>query len=93
MDVEALKKILKDEGFLHIYEWEDGPNVSYAPHAHKDRVAMYILKGGLTFHFADKDVTLTEGGRFDVPKGEEHSAQVGTEGCQFLVGEMIEGDS
>ncbi|HYF29216.1 MAG TPA: cupin domain-containing protein [Candidatus Paceibacterota bacterium] len=93
MNTEELKKKLTGEGFVHIYEWEDAPGTEYPAHAHQGAVSMYILAGGLTFSFLDAEITLTTGDRFDVPIGKEHTAKVGPEGCTFLVGEMIEGDS
>lgn len=93
MDKEALKKDLSDKGFPHIFEWHDEPSTDYQPHAHKGEVSMYILKGGLRFWFGDEIVDLKEGDYFEVPVGKEHTARVGDAGCDFLVGEMIEGDS
>jgi quercetin dioxygenase-like cupin family protein len=93
MDKEALKGKLADERFLHIYEWHDEPGTEYPAHAHKGRVSMYILEGGLTFWFGNEERTLVQGDRFDVPVGKEHVARVGSAGCTFLVGEMIKGDS
>jgi len=93
MDKKALKDKLKIEGFKHIYEWHDEPGVEYPAHAHKDKVSMYILNGSITFWFEDKTVELKEGERFDVPVGKQHTAKVSLNGCDFLVGEMIEGDS
>lgn len=93
MNVEELKQKLTGEGFLHIYEWYDEPGTEYPAHAHAGEVAMYILDGGLTFWFGDEEVALSEGDRFNVPVGKEHTAKVGPQGCRFLVGEMIEGDS
>lgn len=92
-DVEQLKQTLKDEGFLHIFEWKDGPDTEYEAHAHKGEVAIYILDGGLTFWFGEEEKNLMKGDRFDVPVGKEHKAKVGPQGCHFLVGEMIEGDT
>jgi quercetin dioxygenase-like cupin family protein len=93
MDTEALRKDLKSKGFLHIYEWHDAPGVKYEAHTHQGKVSMYILNGELTFNFGDSLVTLHSGDYFDVPVGEEHTAIVSEQGCTFLVGEMIEGDS
>jgi quercetin dioxygenase-like cupin family protein len=93
MKKEELKEILKREGFPHIYEWHDEPGTEYPAHAHQGAVSMYILDGGLTFWFGDETVVLASGDRFDVPIGKEHTAKVGADGCTFLVGEMIEGDS
>jgi quercetin dioxygenase-like cupin family protein len=93
MDKELLRKKLAEEGFPHIYEWHDEPGVEYPAHAHKGAVSMYILEGSLTFWFGVEEQILKEGDRFDVPVGKEHTAKVGEQGCTFLVGEMIEGDS
>ena len=93
MDLAELKSKLADEGYPHIYEWRDAPGATYHAHAHKDKVSMYILEGSVTFSFAGKEVVLNAGDQFDVPAGEEHTAKVGEQGCYFLVGEMIEGDS
>lgn len=93
MDTVQLKETLAQEGFPHIYEWHDEPGVEYPAHAHKGKVSIYILNGGLTFWFSTEEVTLQQGDRFDVPVGKKHTAKVGPDGCTFLVGEMIEGDS
>lgn len=93
MQKEELKKKLQKEGFVHIYEWHDDSGVEYPEHHHNGKVSMYILNGGVTFWFDDKEMTITKGDRFDVPIGETHTAKVGKDGCDFLVGEMIKGDS
>ena len=36
---------------------------------------------------------LKKGDRFDVIPGKSHTAQVGPNGCRYVVGEMIKGDS
>ena len=71
----------------------DEPGVEYPSHSHKGKVSMYILQGGLTPWLGEEEVSLVQGDRFDVPAEKEHVARVGTDGCTFLVGEMIKGDS
>lgn len=93
MNIEDLKIKLKEEGFVHIFEWNDKPGEIYEPHSHKDKVSMYILDGGLVMQIGDEEVVLKKGDRYNVPVGKEHTAEVGPEGCHYLVGEMIEGDS
>ncbi len=93
MDKENFKQKLVDKGFPHIYEWHDEAGTEYQAHAHKGAVSMYILDGGLTFRFGQEEKILNKGDWFDVPIGKEHTAKVGEQGCTFLVGEMIEGDS
>ncbi len=93
MDTESLKAKLKQEGFKHVYEWEDKPGTTYPAHSHKGKVSMYITDGSITLDIEGKKVELKSGDRFDVPVGKEHSAIVGPDGCSYIVGEMMKGDS
>ena len=93
MNKEALIQKLKDEGFVHVYEWQDEPHTIYEEYAHNGAVTLYILNGNVTLNFEDGKVELYEGDRFDVPVVKKHSAVVGPNGCAYIVGEMIKGDS
>ena len=85
-------QVLKDRGFVHVYEWKDEPGMKYEEHAHQGKVSLYIISGSVSFS-GDFDKTLITGDRFDVPIGAKHSAIVGPDGCEYIVGEEIEGDS
>jgi len=91
--MKTIKQQLLDEGFKNVYEWRDEPGTDYAAHQHKDKVSLYIVDGGLSLFIDNKTVELKRGDRFDVPPGKQHTAKVGKEGCVYVVGEMIEGDS
>ena len=94
MEKENIRQVFAGEGFVHIFEWEDGPNTVYEEHAHQDRVTMFILRGGVTFMFEDGEIkSLQPGDRYDVTPQRKHTAIVGPEGRAYMVGEMIEGDS
>jgi len=93
VDKNLLKQQLEKDGFKHIYEWKDEAGTNYPPHKHKDKVTLYIVDGGLTFYFDKQAVEVKKGERFNVPPGKEHTAKVGPDGCFYVVGEMIEGDS
>lgn len=93
MDIEHVKKQLRSEGFPYVYEWQDAPNTEYPSHRHKDKVSFFVVNGSIDFQLQGKVVSLKNGDRFDVPVGEKHTAKTGKEGCCFVVGEMIEGDS
>lgn len=93
MNINEIKEKLKEEGFKHIYDWVDKPNTEYPKHSHKDRVVFYVIQGSILMNFKDKNVDLKSGDRFDVPPNTEHLAKVGVEGCTYVVGEMIDGDS
>jgi quercetin dioxygenase-like cupin family protein len=83
---------LKKEGFTHIYEWTDAPHTTYPEHAHKGKVSLFVMRGEVTF-LGGIEHTVREGERFDVPVGAAHTALVGLEGWDVIVGEEIEGDS
>ena len=88
------KEILQSEGFVHVYEWHDEPNIEYPKHSHSGKVSIFIENGDVTFSFSDGVTYMVQSGeRFDVPVGIEHTAVVGLNGCDYIVGEMIEGDS
>ncbi len=84
---------LKKEGFKHVYQWTDEPNTKYSAHAHKGKVSFYVTKGSITMNLEGRKVTISAGERMDVPIGMTHTATVGSQGCTFIVGEEIKGDS
>ncbi|MEI6400021.1 MAG: cupin domain-containing protein [bacterium] len=92
MDKELLKQNLTDQGFLIVYEWTDEPGTVYEEHSHKGRVAFYVTKGSLIFS-GGIEQTLGPGEFIEVPVGVKHTALVGNEGCEYVVGQEIEGDA
>jgi hypothetical protein len=95
MNAEFLMQVLKNEGFAHVYEWKDGPGISYEPHAHKGKVSFYIMDGGVTIELlkTKEKIVLKKGDRYDMLPGILHKARVSGEGCEWVVGEEIEGDA
>ncbi|QQG39630.1 MAG: cupin domain-containing protein [Candidatus Aenigmatarchaeota archaeon] len=92
--MKGFEKELKDEGFVHVYEWTDKPHTKYPAHKHRGKVSFYILKGSITMNFEDgRAANLKKGDHMKVPMGVTHTAEVGPAGCTFIVGEEIEGDS
>jgi hypothetical protein len=89
---EKYKQIFTNEGFAHVFEWTDKSGVKYPEHAHKGKVSFFVARGSVTF-FGGIDVIVTAGNRYDVPVGVRHTATVGPEGCDWVVGEEIEGDA
>ena len=84
---------LEKEGFPHVYEWQDKPGTVYPEHSHQDKVTIFITEGSLELTILGETRELKTGDRFDVPPGIPHSAVVGPQGCQYVVGEIIDGDS
>ncbi|MEK7650629.1 MAG: cupin domain-containing protein [Patescibacteria group bacterium] len=91
--ISECKRTLTEQGFANVYDWEDKPNTEYPAHAHKGKVSFYVIKGSITMKLDQKTIILKPVDRIDVPVGVTHSAVVGSEGCTFVVGEEIEGDS
>jgi len=79
--------MLRSEGFLHTYVWQDGAGAFYADHTHAGETAHIILDGEMTVTQGGKTRTYSHGERCDVPAGAVHSAKMGPRGCRYLIGE------
>ncbi len=88
-----IKQKLKEEGFMHVYEWKDEPDTEYPYHEHQDKVSIYVTRGYIKFYFQGFEKMINIGERFNVPPKQKHTATVGDEGCEYVIGEMIKGDS
>ena len=86
-DLKTLERQLHDEGFLHTYVWQDGPNVFYADHTHASETAHIILDGEMTLTIDGRSTTYRAGERCDVPASSVHAARMGPNGCRYLIGE------
>ena len=87
MDERALESQLRSEGFSHTFVWQDGPHAFYPDHTHAGLTAHVILDGEMMVTMNGAAQTYRVGDRFDVPSGAVHSAQMGPQGCRYLVGE------
>lgn len=93
MDTGSLEAQLAGEGFPVVYAWSDGPGTAYPLHEHRDKVSFFVTRGGVTFDFAGEKKEVRAGERFDVPPKTPHTALVGPEGCDYVVGQMTEDDA
>lgn len=87
MDVRKLESRLRAEGFSRTFVWQDGSRAFYPDHSHAGLTAHIILDGEMTLTMNGKSETYRTGDRCDVPAGAVHSAQMGPQGCRYLVGE------
>jgi quercetin dioxygenase-like cupin family protein len=87
MDVAALTRQLRDEGFGHTFVWQDAPQAFYPDHTHDSETAHIILEGEMTLTCGGHARTYAVGERCDVPAGAIHSARMGPDGCRYLIGE------
>lgn len=82
-----LRRKLEDEGFSHTFIWQDGPQAFYPDHTHDGLTAHIILNGEMTLTMNGASSTYHAGDRCDVPAGATHSAQMGPQGCRYIIGE------
>ncbi len=87
MDISQLEQQLQDEGYAHVYVWRDEPYTLYADHTHQTKTAHVILQGEMTLTSEGNTHIYAAGERVDVPANTVHSAQMGAEGCKYLIGE------
>ncbi len=78
---------LRREGFTRTYVWRDAAETFYSDHTHDKLTAHVILEGQMTLTMNGKAETYRAGDRCDVPAGVVHSALMGPQGCEYLIGE------
>jgi quercetin dioxygenase-like cupin family protein len=87
LNEKQLARQLHREGFGRTYVWQDSPGTFYPEHTHETETAHIILSGEMTLSMNGRAVTYRAGRRCDVPAGAIHSAEMGPEGCRYLIGE------
>jgi mannose-6-phosphate isomerase-like protein (cupin superfamily) len=66
------------------HRWSNGPGATYPAHRHGSRKLLVCVRGAITFHTPEGDVTLGPGDRLDLQAGVAHSATVGPDGVECL---------
>ena len=87
MTEKEFEEQLRSEGFSGIFVHRDSPNAFYPEHTHSGITAHIVLEGDITVTSQGQTTTYKSGQRFDVPAGEIHSAQIGADGCRYMIGE------
>ena len=87
MNEREFEEQLKREGFSGIFVHRDSPGAFYPDHTHSGITAHIVLDGEITVTSEGQTNTFRTGDRFDVPAGEVHSAQIGPDGCLYMIGE------
>ena len=87
MHYKELVQSLEVEGFRKIFIHSDPSGVKYPDHTHSSVTAHIVLEGYITLKTPEGVKNYTKGERFDVPAGEVHSAEIGEEGCKYMIGE------
>jgi len=88
MDARAFERQLREDGFRHVYTWQDSAHASYPDHTHAMDTAHVILDGEMTLTCGGTTRTYAAGERPpDIPAGTVHSARMGPAGCRYLIAE------
>ncbi|CCQ73606.1 cupin domain-containing protein [Magnetospira sp. QH-2] len=87
MTESEIVRQLQAEGYGQVFVWEDASGARYPHHSHPGQTAHVVLAGAITIATATGSRTYRAGDRFDVPAGESHAAEVGPEGCRYVVAE------
>jgi len=90
---ERFIQTFENEGFLHVYEWQDVPGKVYPEHTHKGEVSVFVTDGSIAFETGGLMKLVSPGQRYNIPVNVPHSAVAGEAGAIYIVGEMIDGDS
>lgn len=87
MSEEEYRTQLENEGFSDIRVRTDGPDTIYKLHTHPVTVAHIVLSGHMRLVMEGKVNLLHPGDRLDVPAEVEHEAEIGGEGCTYMIGD------
>ena len=93
VDLKSLERQLHDEGFLHTYVWQDGPNAFYPDHTHATETAHIILDGEMTLTQGGATRTYGVGRTLRCSRGRGAFRAMGPRGCRYLIGEKRTGSA
>jgi quercetin dioxygenase-like cupin family protein len=81
-----LEEVLLEDGF-DPFAWVDEPGKLYSAHTHEHDESIWIIRGSMQFRVGDKMFDLRPGDRLLLPRGSQHEAKAGPDGCEYLVGQ------
>lgn len=84
----------------HLYTNHLTSGAHYSPHSHGGLTTHLIRRGSFTITYPDdnaklhngevKKETFGVGERIDVPAGKVHEVWIGDQGCEYVIGELLE---
>lgn len=83
---EEIKKLTAD-GYTVIYEYDDSPGEKFDDHSHEGDQMMFIMAGEMKVEMNGKVYNLQAGDSLPIPAKTIHSAEIGSQGCSYIVGE------
>ena len=72
----------------HVYIWIDKPNVIYENHKHPYDTKIIIVKGEMNLVIDKKKHHLKSGDETIIKNNEDHQAEIGENGCEYIVAEQ-----
>ena len=81
-----LEEALLEDGF-DPFAWVDEPGKRYELHAHDHDESIWVIRGSMAFEVGGSSFELGPGDRLMLPRGQQHEASAGSEGCEYLVGQ------
>jgi len=82
----ALRQRLQADGF-ETFSWRDPPNADYTAHSHDHDESLWVVDGEITFGAEGMALRLGPGDRLMLPAGTIHTADAGTAGATYLIGQ------
>ena len=82
---KVVRRLLLAEGLSPI-RWSNRPGDRYSTHTHDFDKVLVVVQGSITFGLpdADKEITLKQGDRMELPAGMAHSAIAGEQGVACI---------
>jgi len=87
MDEVKWRRASSSEGFCDTYVWQDARTRPIPITRMRLKPRHIILSGEMTLTMCSKSQRYGAGERCDVPAGAVHSAEMGPDGCRYLIGE------
>ena len=81
-----LEETLLEAGF-DPFAWVDEPDKRYDTHTHAHDESIWVLRGSMQFRVGAQTFDLGPGDRLMLPRGSQHEATAGPDGCEYLVGQ------
>ena len=87
MDKKEIGERLRKEGYESIRELSDPANIEFPEHDHAGDHVLVVIKGSIEIAAEGKKILFKAGETFYSPAKIPHSAKIGPEGCEYIVGE------
>lgn len=77
------------EGYANLLFWDAIPHEHDDEHAHDRDHKMIIFSGDIEITIGYETVHLGAHDYFEIPRGTNHVARVGADGCRYLIAERL----